>query len=269
VPRKPNTATRTAKRTGNRRSKVGLSARHQHDPETLLAECLGEIPNHANPFRALIHQAETITNCEIVALNVRPAPAVPREANMRRLRELSDRAFDAGRAAGIDPLSLDQPLDALYEACDAITRYGIYTASGPVPENHEKLFIGEQHPQLATLIQSQKQPLRQILALEQAVVRAKPRGGQGKPRLPPVPVDDEDRAILTVLNKAHPNLLTCKAIETAINSNISEKTIQVRLNALIQNRLASRPKGKKRGAMITERGQEVLVQAAKASRISS
>jgi hypothetical protein len=78
-----------------------------------------------------------------------------------------------------------------------------------------------------------------------------------RPPLPPNPsFDEEDQRILQTLEDKSPRLMTLGQI--AGHSHVSEKTVSQRLNSFIILNLASRPRGKKRGATITPEGSAVL-----------
>jgi hypothetical protein len=84
-----------------------------------------------------------------------------------------------------------------------------------------------------------------------------PESATPRPPLPPGPsLDDEDVGILKVLKDRQLLLMTAAQIAGA--SHVSERTVRDRLNRLIDLGLASRPRGKKRGATITAAGIAVL-----------
>jgi hypothetical protein len=72
----------------------------------------------------------------------------------------------------------------------------------------------------------------------------------------PPAVDEEDIAILQVLKKYSPRLMTAQKI--AGHAHVSEKTVGARLHQLTAKKLASRPLGKNRGATITQEGKAIL-----------
>jgi DNA-binding MarR family transcriptional regulator len=69
-------------------------------------------------------------------------------------------------------------------------------------------------------------------------------------------LDYEDEKILRQLAERCPRLLTVGQI--AGPTYLAEKTVRARLTALIKEGLAERPRGPKRGATITKKGQELL-----------
>ncbi|MCK4788839.1 MAG: hypothetical protein KAV87_34170 [Desulfobacteraceae bacterium] len=71
-------------------------------------------------------------------------------------------------------------------------------------------------------------------------------------------LDSEDLEILKNLNE-RPHMLLV-TVQIAANTNISRKTVALRLSQLIGLGLAHRPRGKRSGATITARGRALIAQ---------
>jgi hypothetical protein len=195
------------------------------------------------------------------------SPGTPLTAEERRARICDEQALGEGR-------DLDAKLGGL---CDAL---GISIPNIETPGGHRRFGSSGLPYRSGNIGKSVFAPPAWFSAMEtlqwsietrSAQTVAPPLGGatqrdQSAPGQPqevqpggaanPPPLDYEDIYILKTLNNGRPLLMSIGQISGA--SHVSEKTVGVRLNRLIEEKLASRPNGPKRGAIITPEGVAVL-----------
>jgi hypothetical protein len=76
-----------------------------------------------------------------------------------------------------------------------------------------------------------------------------------KSETPPAAVSKPGELILAALLKHYPKLQTIEQIYDEVKGNVSERTIGPELTKLIADGLAYRPRGKRKGAMLTSNGK--------------